>query len=134
MYLKEIKKHYKIVAKIGEWQAAKVIKVPLTLDNIIYEAKRTHAPNTYYLSYHDLPKDVQVGLNKVEPIIEDSSYTAYSPTAFLRLGVHTKDNWLVNFEVPLGDLDNDTPDMDNLAKYMKKTSDWQHRDIHFSVE
>ncbi len=130
MYLKHIQKHYKVV---GSWQPVKVINVPSTLDNILDKARKTHMPDSYYVSYKALPKDVQVGLRKVAPVVEDSSYTSYIPTAFLRLGVKTKDAWKVNFEVPLGEIDETKNDME-AANYMKETSDWEYRDIQLSVE
>jgi len=118
------------------------IDVQCYYDDILKDAHKTYAPDTYYVDYSKLPACIKEEFEKVEPTIDDSSYTVHVPTAFLRVVVKTLDGAELNMESNLGEInleENEDEDRDedeemaNIAGEMKATFDWRLQDVYFEV-
>ena len=128
----------------GILSRGKPVKVNCTLAEIeTKDAHKTYAPDTYYIDYEKLPEDIKKLFEKAEPIVENSKYTVFTPTAFLLASVVTKDGAEVHLEVHLGKIKDEYQEDDedyendeyqqNIADEMKATFDWRMQDVYFEI-
>lgn len=122
------------------------VTLDCSFEDIVKDAHKTYAPDTYYVDFQKLPKPIQDAFEKTEPFVEESRYTVYRPVAFMRINVTTSDGANLDMEINLGDVaDPDAPEEDedtdsdidayqqDIANEMKATFDWDKQDVYFEV-
>lgn len=112
------------------------------LKDILAKSHKTYKYRKYYISGDELPKKIIDAIDGEDAFIEESSYTAWRPAAFIRKVIQFPDG-AAEFEVSLGSLDEfeeaaeESEDRDEylqgIAEYLKENFDWLAGTIYIRV-